>query len=100
MEVDAAGRLEDAAQLHQPGSHHHQISHHRVAPDELAEGGNHILHRGRNGRVADYVMLKSELRLMRPLPGVGEGANLRRRFLARLFPEQYIIRSVGVERRI
>ena len=100
VEVDAARRLQHAAQLHQARRHHHQVGHHRVAADELAEGGDHVLHRRRHRRVADDVPLEGELRLLRPLPGVGERADLRRRLLARPLPEQHIVGGVGVEGRV
>ena len=56
VEVDAAGGLEDAAELDEAGGHHHQVGHHGVAADELAEGGNHVLDRRGDCGVADYVL--------------------------------------------
>ena len=100
VEVEAAGGLEDAAQLHQAGSHHHQVGHHGVAADELAEGGYHVLHRRWRPRVQDDVLLEGAFRFQRPLPGVGESLNLGWGVLAGLLSEQHVVGGVGVEGRV
>ena len=100
VEVDGAGGLEDAAQLHQPRRHHHQVGHHGVAAYELPEGGHHLLDVGGRCRVQHYLVLERALRLQRPLPRVGEGPYLRWRRLAGLLPEQHVIGCVGVEGRV
>ena len=76
VEVDGAGGLEDAAQLHEPRRHHHQVGHHRVAADELPEGFDHIFDIVRRGRIEDDLLLECALRLLGPLPGVGESLDL------------------------
>ena len=100
MEVEAAGGLEDAAQFHKAGRHHHQIGHHGVLPDEPAEGLDHLLDRRGCRRVQDNVLLVGAFRLQGPLPGIGECLDLGGRLLPRLLAEQHVVGGVGVERRV
>ena len=82
------------------GGHHHEVSHHGVAADELAEGGDHFLDRGGDGGVLDDVNLEGVLGLLGPFPGVGEGFDLGGGFLAGALAEEDVVGGVGVEGRV
>ena len=97
MQVQAAGGLQHAVQLHQPGGHHHQVGHHLVLADELAHGPQHDCHPLR--RVLDDGVV-GQLGAFAPVPGVVEGGHLRLRLLPALVLEQHVVRAVRVERRV
>ena len=71
-----------------------------LLPMKLPEGVHHLPDVGGRGRVQHDLVLKSALRLLGPLPGVGECLDLRRRPLAGLLPEQHVVGGVGVEGRV
>ena len=100
VQVQAAGGFQDAAQLDQPRGHHHQISQHIAAAQKLAKGGHHILDRRGGVRVQQDFLLKGAFRFLRPVPSIVKGADLGRGVLAGLFPEQDIVRGVGVKGRV
>ena len=100
VQVDGARGLEDAAQLHKARRHHHEVGHHRVTAQELAQGRDHVLDAGRSVAVEYDLVLVGALRFQRPVPGVGERPDLRRRLLAGLLPEQHVVVGVGIEGRV
>ncbi len=100
MEVYASSGLEHSVKLHQAGGHHYQVGGHGVGADELAQGRNHLLHLQGRGRILDDVQLVGPLRLLSPLPGVGEGLDLGGGILARFLAEEDVVGGVGVEGRV
>ena len=97
VQVQAPGRLQHAVQLHQPGGHHHQVGHHLVGADELAQRADHAAHVGR--RIVHQVVI-GLLGGVAPMPGVVKGDNLRLGIVPAFVPEQHVVGAVGVERRV
>ena len=97
MQIQAAGGFEDAMQFHQARSHHRQIRHHRRIFEERMQR----LHHFHDGGVRAVVhKLGVGLRGIRPIPGVGEGMELRLTRLAGRFAEEDVVIGVGIERRV
>lgn len=64
------------------------------------ERPDHFLNRSRSIRIVDYFLLVRSLRLLGPLPSVGEGLYLGGGIFAGLFAERDVVGCVGVEGRI
>ena len=97
MEIEAAAGFEDAVEFHQARGHHRQIRHHRGGPEEAVEGLHH-LHNGRVGAMIHKVGIS--LRGVGPIPGVGEGVELRLAGFAGRLAEEHVVIGVGIERRV
>ena len=97
MEVDAAGRLQDAVQFDHARRHHREVGHHVIPAKER----EHRLEEIRQLlRPVGHDLTVGALGLLVPMPGVVEGMNLGGGpFAARLL-EQNVVRGVGVERRV
>ena len=98
VEVQAAGRLQHAVKLQQPGRHHRQIGHHVVFAQERPHRVEQV-ERRRVAAVRDAV--ERVLRAVVPLPGIlerldlGIGAGGAGRGA-----EQHIVAGVRIERRV
>jgi hypothetical protein len=97
VEVDAAGRFEDAMEFDEADRHHHEVGHHVVAADEALHGVDHLA--DMLGRGLDDLGEGGFGGLV-PGPGVVEGFDLGRRRLAAFLLEEDVVGAVGVERRV
>ncbi|MBA7714302.1 hypothetical protein ES703_123320 [subsurface metagenome] len=97
VQVDGTCRLQNPSQLHQPGSHHHQVGQHVVVTQELLETLKQVYQRGRS---TGHKLVIGAGRDLVPVPEIGKGLDLRGRRRALRLLEQYVIRSLGVERRV
>ena len=97
VEVDAAGRFQDAVQLNHALRHHGEVGHHVVLAEERA----HRLYEVRElPRPVGHDILVGVLGLHAPVPGVVEGVNLGGGALAARLLEQDVVGGVGVEGRV
>ena len=97
MEVDAAPRLQHAAQFDDAGRHHREVGHHVVPPQEAAHRADEVHDVLRS---AGDDLLVGEFGLEAPMPRVVERLNLRRREFAGRLAKEHVVGRVGVERRI
>ena len=97
MQVEAARRLQNAMQLDQPRRHHHQISHHLIAIDQVQQRFN----RRRNllRRIGDQVAV-GRFGGFAPMPGVFEGGDLGFAVGAAFSFEEHIVIAIAVEGRV
>ena len=100
VQIQAAGRFQYPAQLHQARRHHHQVGHHIVAAYPPPQVRHHLLDQRRHPQAADDFLLESPLRLLRPLPSVAERLELRRGILPRPVLKQDIVVGPGVKGRV
>ena len=96
MEVDGAGRLEDAAQFDEARGHHGEVGHHVGVAEEGAEGAHGL---GDAAALLDDVLVGA-LGVDVPLPGVLEGRDLGLELRAVLFGEEDVVVLAGVEGRV
>ena len=97
VEVEAAGRLEHPVQFDQARRHHHQVRHHLVRADDLAQRA----HRRRHARQSFlYQFVIGALRRFAPMPRILEGGDLGVALLPALVFEQHVVGSAAVEGRI
>ncbi len=97
MEVERAGGLEDAVEGEEARGHHDEIGRHVVAPEKGDEGVHHLRHVG--------VRLVGEggefgLGLVRPVPGVLEGFDLRLAGVALGGLEEEVVVALGIKGRV
>ncbi len=97
MEIKAAGGFEDAMQFDQARSHHGQIRHHGGISEKIMERIHHF-HDG--GVWAIVHKLGVGLRGVGPIPGVGEGVELRLAGFTGSLAEEDVVIGIGVERRV
>ena len=74
MQIETAGRLEDAMQFNEARRHHREVSHHGGVFEEAVEGFHHLRHGEIRAGVNELVV---SLGGGGPSPGVGEGVELR-----------------------
>lgn len=94
VQVQAAGGLEHPVQLHQPGSHHHQVCHHLVCANEVTQGADHFDNSGGGG--SDQVVVGG-FGGGSPMPGIVKGGQLGFRGGAGFVLEEDVVGAVGVE---
>ena len=97
VQVEAAGRFQDAVQLDQTGGHHDEVSHHLVASDEVEQGADGFGDFVR--RVQDQGFV-SGFGCFAPVPGVFKGGDLGFAVGAAFGFEEHIVVAVAVEGRV
>jgi len=84
-------------QFHQPRRHHHQISHHLIAVNQVEQsrdGGGYF------GRRIHNQVLAGRLGRFAPMPGVLKGGNLRFAVGAAFGFEKHVVIAAAVEGRV
>jgi len=97
MQIEAPCGLQNAVQFQEPVGHHHQVGHHVVFAQELAEGPHHFR---RSGVGLVQQLVEFLLRLVPPVPSVLESGDLGVRVMAVGGLEQHVVGGLGVERRV
>ncbi len=97
VEVERAGRFEDAVQFQQTVGHHREVGHDVVLTEERSQGLHYLGHVG-VGLMQQFDELT--LGLLAPVPRVLERLDLRFALLPLRRFEQQVVVAFGIERRI
>ena len=96
VQVDAAGGLEHAAQLHEARGHHRKVGEHVAGAEQRVEGLQGLAHlsAGLDGG------LVAPLGGQVPRPRIFERLDLAGRLLAAMLGKEHVVGGVAVERRV
>src|SRR6201988_500125 len=95
VQIEAARRLQNAAQFNKPRRPHRQIRHHVAG---IEEGAKRLQNRGDASARFDHQLVRTR-RVFVPLPSVLERMQLRRSLSSVAFGEQYFVGLSALERR-
>src|SRR5438876_12371376 len=97
MQIQAAGRVEDAMKFDEARRHHREIRHHRRMFQEAVERFHQLDDRDVRAVIDELVIRVGGIG---PAPGIGEGVELRLAYLSAWLAKENVVIGVRVKRRI